>query len=342
MQQARGRGPRNPTLEDVAHAAGVSRALVSIVIRGVPGASDETRARVLAIADELGYRPDVRARLLARSATRLLGVTYRIGALHHADLLSPIYEAAERHGYEVILSGKTRRHDERHAVNALLGYRCGAILMLGPDMPEPDLAELSQKLPVIVVGRRLIHKSATLGVVRTDEEAGMGLAVEHVVALGHTRIAHVDGGPGTMSSDRRRFYREHMTRLGLRAEIRVEVGRDDLGVSSRLAGSRLLDDGRRPTAIVAYNDEAAWGVMRAAADHGLSVPADLSVVGYDGSNLARLAPRELTTVHQDAEAIGRLAVELAIARLESESPVRDIVRTPTLVPGETTGPAPKP
>jgi DNA-binding LacI/PurR family transcriptional regulator len=331
---------RRPTLEDVASAAGVSRALVSIVVRGARGASAETRARVLAVVEELGYRPDVRARLLARSSPRLLGVTYRIGSLHHADLLTPIYEAAEKAGYEVILSGKTPLHEERRAVTALLGYRCDAVLMLGAALPERELDELARPVPFVLVGRRLIHPNPNLDLVRTDERAGMGLAVDHLVALGHGHIAHVDGGPGTKSNDRRQGYREHMKRVGLGDRIQVEAGGEDLGVAGRRAGERLFASAPRPTAVIAYNDEAAWGVMRAATDRGLEVPRDLSVVGYDGSPLARVAPLELTSVRQDANVLGKLAVELAVGRLEGAADARDLVLAPSLVPGETTARAP--
>jgi DNA-binding LacI/PurR family transcriptional regulator len=334
-----GNGTRKPTLVDVAKAAGVSRALVSIIVRGAPGASDETRARVLAMAEELGYRPDTRARLLARSASRLLGVTYKVGSLHHADLLSPIYETAEAAGYEVILSGQTHQHDEHRAINVLLGYRCDAMLMISPDMTEAELQRLATTMPVLSLGRRMLHGAGGVDVVRTDEDTGIRLAVEHLVGLGHRRIAHVDGGHRTIASDRRRPYREHMTRLGLRDEIHVVTGGDD-GESGRRGARALFAGDRLPTAVIVYNDESAWGVMRTLADHGLAVPQDVSVVGYDGSAVARMAPHELTTIRQDVAGLGHRAVERLIARLEQDVPVGDLVLVPTFAPGETTGPAP--
>lgn len=330
-------GRRRPTLEDVAREARVSRALVSIVIRDAPGASEQTRARVLEVAERLGYRPDVRARMLARSSTRLLGVTYRLGALHHADLLGPIYEAAEAARLDVILSAKSGRQDERRAINALQGYRCDGLLLIGPELPEPDLDRLAASAPLVLLGRRLLHRTAPMDVVRTDEGAGLALAVEHLSALGHRRIAHIDGGIGTMASDRRHAYRIAMGRAGLREHIRV-IGGGDSGEAGREAGKLLLATHPLPDAVICFNDESAWGVMRALADHGLSVPDDISVVGYDASPLARLAPRELTTVRQDAEAIGRIAVALAAARVEGSAAAdADVVLQPALVVGETTG-----
>ena len=267
MDRSGTNGPRKPTLVDVARAAGVSRALVSIIIRGAPGASEETRARVLKIADELGYQPDVRARLLARSSPRLIGVTYKVGSLHHADLLSPIYETAEAAGYEVILSGRTRRHDERHATDALIGYRCDALLIISPEVPEAELQRLSTTVPVLSLGRRMLHATTDVDVVRTDEVAGIRMAIDHLARLGHRRIAHVDGGTGVIGSDRRRAYREHMTRLGLREDVHIVPGGDN-GEAGRRAGRHLLREPDRPTAVICYNDECAWGVMRALADDG--------------------------------------------------------------------------
>jgi DNA-binding LacI/PurR family transcriptional regulator len=341
VAENRNTGPHKPTLEDVAKAAGVSRALVSIVIRDAPGASDGTRARVLAIAEELGYRPDVRAQLLARTSTRLLGVVYRVDALHHMDLLPPIYDEAEAQGYELILSGTTVRHDERRAIDTLLGYRCDALLLLGPTLPEPDIVRLAVTLPVTVLGRRLVHASRGLDTVRSDDAAGVAVAVAHLAGLGHRLITHVDGGPGTIAADRRRGYRAAMMRLGLGENIAI-IGGNGRAEGGRRAGESLADQASRATAVVAFNDETAWGVMRALTDRGRAVPGDVSIVGYDASPLALVAPRVLTSIHQDAESIGRVAVRRAAERLtHAVVGPTETVFEPTLVPGETSSAPPE-
>ena len=112
--------PRRPTLEDVAARAGVSRALVSIVIRDAPGASPATRERVRRAADELGYQPDARARLLSRGRSRLLGVVFGVQHAFHGDLVDGLYPAAGRAGYDIALSAVTPRRDEQDAVRSLL------------------------------------------------------------------------------------------------------------------------------------------------------------------------------------------------------------------------------
>jgi len=331
---------RRPTLEDVARAAGVSRALVSIVIRGAPGASDATRERVLGVAAEIGYRPDARARLLATSSTQLIGVVFNVQHAFHADLLAGIYAAAGLARYEVVLSGTTPAHDERRAIDALLGYRCDALLLLGPDGSGRRLAEIAARLPVVVVGRR-VDAVASIGAdaIRTDDAAGMRLAVEHLVGLGHRDIVHVDGGSGVKALDRRRGYRAAMTRAGLADRIRIVRG-GQTAEHGAAAGAVIRALPVLPTGIVAFDDDCAFGVVDALRTAGIAVPADVSVVGYDGSRFSRFPLSDLTTVGQDAAALASLAVTRAVARLGGYGGTdRDVVLAPTLlVRGSAAGP----
>ena len=124
----------------MAARAGVSVALVSIVIRDVPGASPESRQRVLQAADELGYRPDARARLLRSNRSRLLGVVFGVQHAFHGDLVGGLYRAADRLGYELALSAVTPDRDEQRAVASLLQDRCEALVLLGPHAPRPTWA----------------------------------------------------------------------------------------------------------------------------------------------------------------------------------------------------------
>ncbi len=165
----------------------------------------------------------------------------------------------------------------------------------------------------------------------------MAFAVSHLAALGHTQIAHLDGGAGQIASDRRRGYRSAMGAAGLRDHVQLVAG-GKTGEDGLAAVAGLVRLHPPPTAVVCFNDECAWGVLRGLAMAGLSAPEDISVVGYDGSPLAQLAPRELTTVHQDVETIGRLSVERAIGRLQGAGRTADaVVRPLALVPGETAG-----
>jgi DNA-binding LacI/PurR family transcriptional regulator len=314
----------------------VSTALVSIVIRGAPGASAESRQRVLRAADELGYRPDTRARLLRSSRSRLLGVVFGVQHAFHGDLVSGLYQAADRIGYELALSAVTPARDEPRAVRSLLQDRCEALILLGPQAPTSDLADLAARLPVVVVARGVRHRD--VDVVRTADDEGLRQAVDHLVAIGHRRIAHIDGGRAPGAADRRRGYRQAMRWHGLETGARILPGglTEDDGAGAARA---LLDTptGQRPTAVTVFNDRCATGVLDVLHRGGLSVPGDISVIGYDDSRLARLSHIDLTTVAQDAGRMTTLAVTRAIDRLNG-TPVdhRELVIPPHLVVRGTT------
>jgi DNA-binding LacI/PurR family transcriptional regulator len=181
-------------------------------------------------------------------------------------------------------------------------------------------------------------KDPGVDVVRTSDDEGMRLAVDHLVDLGHRRIAHVDGGTGPVSGSRRRGYRAAMRRRGLEQDIHVVRG----GISQEDGSSAardLLAATTAPTAIIAYNDDVAAGLVESFGGAGVSVPERVSVVGWDDSSLARLPHVNLTTVRQDAEEMTRLAVERSVARIHDD-PVtdREQVLSPSLVVRGSTAP----
>jgi DNA-binding LacI/PurR family transcriptional regulator len=325
---------RRPTLADVAARAGVSTALVSIVMRDAPGASEQTRERVRRAADELGYRPDTRARLLRSSRSRLLGVVFGVQLDFHGDLVNGLYAAADRAGYQLALSAVTSTRDERRAVADLLEDRCEALVLLGPQSAGGQLAGLARHLPVVAVARGV--RAAAVDVVRTDDARGAHLAVEHLTGLGHRRIVHVDGGRAPGAAERRRGYRAALTAVGLAGQAHVVPG--GLGEEDGARAARaLLADGDLPTAVVAFNDSSAVGLVDVLRRAGRSVPGDVSVVGYDDSRLARLSSVALTTVAQDADRLTTLAVERALDRIEGRpAPRREQVVAPHLVERSTT------
>src|SRR3712207_4106632 len=140
-----------PTLADVAARAGVSKSLVSLVMRGEPGAGEDTRRRVTEAAAELGYQPDSRARLLRSGRSRLLGVVFGIQHAFHADLVTDLYTTARETGYELALSAVTPHRTEQEAGAGLLQDRCEALILLGPRSPAARMAQLATRLPVIVL-----------------------------------------------------------------------------------------------------------------------------------------------------------------------------------------------
>ena len=327
---------KRPTLADVAARAGVSTALVSIVMRGAKGAGAATRERVLQTAREIGYRPDARARLLRSHRSYLLGVQFGLQQPFHADLVDSLYTAAESAGYQLALSAVTPSRSEQKAVEALLADRCEALILLSPHVPAGRLAEVTAQLPVVSVARRLQPRVAGVDVVRTADDDGARQAVDHLVALGHRDIVHIDGGKAPGAADRRRGYRTAMKRHGLADFIRIFPG--GLTEEDGTAAARtLLAESSRPTAVLAFNDHCATGVLDVFIRARVPVPDEISVVGFDDSHLARLAHIDLTTVGQEHRQLARLAVNRSIARLEGDAADdQEVVIEPRLIIRGTT------
>ncbi|RBY83880.1 LacI family transcriptional regulator [Geodermatophilus sp. TF02-6] len=328
---------RRPRLQDVATAAGVSTASASLVLRGAPGPGSATRERVLEAAARLGYRPDRAASLLARRRSRLIGVLMDVRSTFHAQLVEDVHEAAEGHGYDLVLSTVTRTRDEARAVETLLDSRCEALVLLGPEAPAARLTALDRQLPVVAVGRPV--PSAGVDVVRAADDDGVALAVDHLVDLGHRRIAYVDGGAGVIAAGRRRGYQRAMRRHRLGAHLQVVRGNHTEESGARAARA-LFGSDLPPTAVATYNDHSAVGLLDALLRSGIDVPGAVSVVGYDDSPLARLAHIDLTTVSQDSPQLVRHAVAAVVERLDGgRTEHREVVVPPRLVVRGTTGPA---
>lgn len=328
---------RRPRLDDVAARVGLSPASVSLVLRNAPGPSAETRRRVLEAAAEMGYRPDRTASLLARRRTRLLGVLVDVRNTFHAELVEELQDAAERVGYDLVLSTVTRTRHEERAVETLLDSRCEGLVLLGPEASEARLAALGRQLPVIVIGRRLAAGTG-VEVVRSADEHGVRQAVDHLVGLGHRDIAYVDGGPGPIAADRRRGYRTAMRGHGLGDRMRIVPGAHTERAGGR-AARVLLERPGTATAVVAFNDRSAMGLLDALNRAGVDVPGRISVVGYDDSPSAQLAHVDLTTVSQNARRQAEVAVAAAAARLDDgRAPSPEVVVAPHLVVRGTTGP----
>lgn len=328
----------DPTIMDVAHRARVSKSLVSMVIRGEEGVSPKSRDAVLRAIEELNYRPNVIARSLVQRRTRILGVM--ISDLRNpffGEVVSGIQIRAEELGYRVLFNTGDRVPNlEEAAVESLLELRVDGLILAAPRVADEVIERTCRAVPVVVLNR---DTSATCSdSVTNDNITGAGLAVEHCVGLGHTRIAHIDGGTGAGASVRREGYLKAMRRLGLEANIlTVEGAFTENG--GYVAARELLKRSPLPTAIFAANDICAIGAMRALEEAGLRTPADVSVVGYDNTTLAALRQVSLTSVHQFGADIGRLGVECLFERMEgTRTTPRHEVVAPTLVVRTSTGP----
>jgi LacI family transcriptional regulator len=327
--------PKPPTIREVASAAGVSTALVSIVLRGAPGASEQTRARVFAAAEQLGYRANRTASLMKLRRTKHLGVTLNVRNAFEAELAEYIQATAAQYGYEIVPSLVTATHDENRAIETLLGFRCESAILLGSQLPRARLRELARELPLVLVGRlvNLDH----VDVVRSADHRGQALVVDHLAGLGHRDIVHVDGGHRPISAQRRQGYRAAMRRHGLGGHVRVITGGDSER-DGRRAAAELLRQQRLPTAVCAFNDHCALGVIDALAEAGVRVPGDCSVAGYDNSHVAQLTAIDLTSVSQEAALLAQSAVRPALDRLEGHvAGATDTVLEPRLILRGSTG-----
>lgn len=300
-------------MDDVAARAGVSRALVSLVMRGSPKVSEERRRAVHEAAEELGYAPHAMARSLASRTATVLGVL--VADLHNpffAEVLDGLDAAARQAGYDLIVNtGGRSPARERTAAHSLLSFRPAGLALLGPTLPAAAIAELAGQAPVVLIGRDT--RLSTVDTVNDDGRAGAALAVEHLVALGHQRIAHLDGGSGSQAAPRRSGYREAMRAAGLPPDV-VPGDVTEPG-GARAAAALLTRPGPRPTAILAANDMSALGALSTLAEAGLRVPDDISLVGYDNTALAGLRHIGLTTVDQSRAELGRLAAQALLHRI---------------------------
>jgi DNA-binding LacI/PurR family transcriptional regulator len=329
-----------PTMEDVAAEAGVSRALVSLVMRDSPRVSTRSRDAVRAAADRLGYRPNLMARNLAAGRTTTFGLLLNdLNNPWFAEIGDSVNEAAETAGYQVIIATARRSPAvEERAVEWFLAHRVDGIVLTGSRLPAKRIAEHGRTTPLVSVGRPV--RSDHLDTVNNDEHVGARLAVGHLAALGHRRITHLDGGQGAGAAPRRTGYQAAMRAIGLGDEIDIVTG--DFTEDAGLRGvEQLLHRGRVPTAIFAANDLVAIGALARLEDAGYRVPDDVSIVGYDDTTLSALRHVSLTTIAQSQAAMGRRAVELLLERIGGRREPRHEVTPAELVVRCTTGPAPR-
>ena len=329
-----------PTMEDVAKRAGVSRALVSLVMNHSPKVSDQKRRAVLRAARDLGYRPNLMARNLAQQRTQTLGVL--VNDLHNPffpEVIDGIETAAEEQDYRVLVqNGRRSPERELAAVETLLQFQVEALVLVGPRLEDEQFEAIGRTVPTVVVASGRNHPG--VDTIVTDDRRGGELAVEHLASLGHERIVHIDGAQNASARERRDGYTSGMRAAGLIERIDVRVGGDDESDAFRVV-EEILTGGEIPTAVFAFNDLLAAGALDRFDDSKLEVPGDISLVGYDNTFIAGLRHLSLTTVNQPRLAMGRLAVETLLERIEDgrEEPARHTLE-PELVVRGTTGPPP--
>lgn len=340
---------RAPTIRDVADRAGVSKSLVSLVLRGSDKVRAEKRDAVLKAVRELDYRPNAAARSLSERRTlphsRLPSGegTPMIGVLlddlrnpWYVDLLDGLNALLSANGLHTLLAdARLDRRAGHDLAGPFLDLRADGLVVVGT-LPDPAaLDAVAARVPVVVAGARE-PVPAGVDVVANDDERGARLVTEHLVGLGHRTIAHL-AGHGAVGELRRAGFDSVMREHGLGERAPVESC-DMTEEGGYRATVRLLSGPHRPTAVFAVNDIAGVGALTAAEELGLSVPRDLSLVGYDNTSVSRLRHLWLTTVDHAGHEVGRRAARCLLDRLERPgADGRLHLTAPTLEVRGTTG-----
>jgi DNA-binding LacI/PurR family transcriptional regulator len=327
---------KKPTILDVAHEAGVSKSLVSRVMQDSPLVSAESRRAVVEAAEKLGYRPNAAARTMVRQRSSSVGlVVSDFDNPFFGDVIAGVDAAAHAAGMRVVLMGANRdAARERDAIRSLLEMRVDALVLASPTLATSEVVALAAEIPTAVVGRPT--RGTPMASVANNDRLGARLVVEHLVTLGHRRIAHIDGGQVAGARARRTGYERAMRDHGLAGEAHVVAGA--FTQHGGEAGMRqVLDLDDRPTAVFAADDFAAIGALQAIDEAGLCVPGDVSLVGYDNTWLAGIHRLDLTSVEQPRREMGRLATEAVLDLLDGGG-VRHELLDPTLVIRNTTAP----
>lgn len=315
------RGLDRPTMREVAETAGVSISTVSRVLSDHPDVRPETRRRVQEIVEALGYRPSMLARALILKRTNTLGlVVSDITNPFYPELAKGIEDAARERGWVVVIgnSDKDGRFTDRY-VEAMLERSVDGIIFSSvrvDDKVVPMLVE--DGYPVVLTNRRLPGVETNMVIV--DSVRGARIATEHLIGLGHRRIAHIGGLSWAANSlDRKQGYLEAMAGAGLDSSDELIEVADFTDEGGARAMHRLLSLKSPPTAVFASNDLMALGALEAIREAGLRCPEDLAVVGFDDIHLARSRLVQLTTVSHRIYDMGEQAVDILI-RLITEGP----------------------
>ncbi|MGW5124079.1 LacI family DNA-binding transcriptional regulator [Streptomyces sp. NPDC004069] len=329
---------RPPTIRDVAARAGVSKSLVSLVLRGSGSVRPEKRQVVLAAVEELGYRPNAAARSLSERRTRTVGVLLNdLRNPWFVELLDGLNSRLYDRGLHMLLAdGHLNRRLGEDLTRTFTELRVDGLVAVGTLWDPRALRVAAGRVPTVVAGTRE-PDLPRVDVVAGDDEQGARLATEHLIALGHRHIAHI-AGRGAVGELRRRGFEATMRRHGLAGTAVVEQG-DLTEEGGYRATVRLLSRARRPTAVFAVNDMACVGALSAAEESGLRVPRDLSLAGYDNTYLSRLRHLWLTTVDNAGHDVGRRAAQRLLDRIDDpDSPGTVELTSPVLEVRGTTAP----
>ena len=327
------------TLDMVARMAGVSPSTVSRILNGTAVVSDVKREAVDKAVAALGFVPNPMARALAGGRTLSIGVlTQAIDSPFYGVALSGIEQELDRAGYTALyVSGHWDAKEEAKCIDVLRSRRVDGIIVLTGRLPDKALRECAKALPVVVTGRSL--KAPGLFSLNFDSFEGGRLATQHLLYLGHRRIVFITGVANhTDANERLRGYRVALEAAGIAYDPTLVVAGDFHESSGLAAVKQLMDNGQKFSAIFAANDQMAFGASLGLHRHGLRVPQDVSLVGFDDLPMAMYAVPPLSSIHESAFELGCLAATSMLQLLNGVQPTGQ-VPAPRLVVRESSGPA---
>lgn len=307
-------------MSDVAKLANVSPATVSRVLSNPELVSKETRQKVLDVINEVNYKPHIVARQFRTKETKIiLVVVPDITSAFFSKVLRGIEHVAVNNGYQVIL-GDTENDIEREKeyINLLLQKQADGMVLLTARLNKTNLEEISEHFPMVLACEYM--DGLNVPTVSIDNISSARKATEHLIKLGHTKIAHITGPINViLSRDRMRGYQQAM----MSHELDIDSAYIQEGDFSFESGYnqtlKLLALENPPTAVFAFNDEMAMGAIKAAKDSGLKAPEDLAVVGFDNVKMSSVIEPNLTTINQPKYEIGKKAMELLLKLINGES-----------------------
>lgn len=312
---------KRATIVDVATLAGVSKGTVSKFLGdGDYYIAEATRARIAAAVEELDFQPNAIARGLVRKRTQTIGVVVAsvLNPLY-PDLITGIDEVLGASGYTLIF-GSTENSAAREAavVRSMQQRQVDGIIMASVTLQDGEVSQLVDSGLDVVLASRHFKRSDLVDAVVIDNDEGARQAVEHLIAHGHRRIAHIAGPQDVFPFEiRLHTYQRVLARAGLASEELLELA----GSTSQDAGAaavvRLLELPERPTAVFVASDGLAIGVIEACAARGVRIPEDLAIIGFDNVWVAAMHGVQLTTVDSRAREIGRLAAQQLVDRIEN-------------------------
>jgi LacI family transcriptional regulator len=334
------------TLREIANRVGKSVTTVSRALAGYSDVSEETRTQVKLVAEELGYEPNIAAQQLQSRRTNTIAIILPTTSPGSSDpifgeFLAGVGNEAAKYNFDLLVSTRSPGPEEEEAyLKQIRSRRADGFVVIRTRSQDNRIAILQEhNFPFVAFGRT--EENNDFPYIDEESEAGIGLAVEHLFGLGHTRLAWI-GAPSNLMFSRHRWhgFESALTSHGLDLDHDLVVEGDLTRQSGYLLAQQLLTLPRPPTAIVACNDLMALGAIGAAQELGLTVGSDVSITGFDDIPMAEHAHPPLTTLHQPLQMIGQMACQMLIKIIRQEPlPERQILLQPTLVVRKSSGPA---